>query len=467
MTGQRTGRHILAAVLGGAALLGLVVSFSCAPTPSGTQHVIHTTTPEGGLRLARVLLAEEQPTVSLAAPAPCTITAARNEEVLLELGSLPRTTLRASGSGILLGSRELPHPAIRVLCHRDGELEVNGSRYRGHVLLRRTPSGQLAAINCVPVDHYLYSVLGSESYRSWPAAALEAQALVARSYAMWRMAQRRDGDYDLHATVADQNYLGVAKETPEFRAAVDRTAGVVLLYQMKLFRCYYHSTCGGQTEAVERAFPDPPLLPLSGAPCSFCTASKHYHWRRPFSRAEVADALRRGGATLQGVASIEVAQRTPGGRAQEVAVDTTEGRRLTLSGGDFRQRLGPARLPSTWFEVRATAGGFEFDGRGWGHGVGLCQWGSKGMAEAGYSAGSILEHYYPGAALQRVYTATGRLVEAGGERNSSWSDLRPLTASSSLSSSSSFLRPGGAGVEDEDESEDEDEAEKSTEQDAR
>jgi stage II sporulation protein D len=398
---KRTGKCFVgaAAVL----LVGMAMSSSCMRRPPSTEHVIGATTHQGGPRLARVLLAHDRPSATLASSAPCTVHVAATEEVLLEVSSLPRTAVRATARGIAFGQREFPHAALRVVAHRDGALAVNGSRYRGHLLVRRTRSGQLAIINHIPVDHYLYSVLGSETYRSWPRAALEAQAIVARSYAMWRMAQRRGGDFDLRATVLDQNYLGVAKEAAEFRAAVDRTAGVVLLYQMKLFRCYYHSTCGGHTEAVERVFPDAPLLPLSGARCAWCTGSKHYRWRRELSKSALASALRTGGVAIQGLAALEVTARTPAGRAEEVVVRTSDGRSLTFRGGDFRLKIGPQKLPSVWFQLRETPGGYEFQGRGWGHGVGMCQWGSKGMADAGHSAADILRHYYPGATLQRIY----------------------------------------------------------------
>jgi stage II sporulation protein D len=322
--------------------------------------------------------------------------------VLAELPPLPTTTARPTADGIALGTRTLAQPAIALVPSKDASLTLNGKRYRGQALLRRTPAGKLDLLNVLPVDQYLYSVLGSESYRSWPPAALEAQAIAARSYAFWRMATRRDVDFDVFDTVLDQNYLGLSSETPEFRAAVDRTAGVVLLYQMKLFRCYYHSTCGGQTEAVDRVFPDPPLLPLSGTRCGFCTPSNLYHWRREIAKAEVAAALRRAGVNIQDLASLEVTQRTPSGRAGEIVAVTSDGRRLAFPGADFRLKIGAQHLPSTCFQLQATRSGYLFEGRGCGHGVGMCQWGARGMAAAGRSATEIVRHYYPGAELQRL-----------------------------------------------------------------
>ena len=221
----------------------------------------------------------------------------------------------------------------------------------------------------------------ARSTASWPPTAHQAQAIVARTYAYWRMADRQDQRFDLHATVLDQNYLGMAKERPGFRTAVDRTRGMVLLYKMKLFRCYYHSTCGGHTEAVDNAFPD---------------SSKTR------SAASIEAALRRAGTPVAGVAKVEVTARTASGRALEITVTSKTNRRVVRRASDFRLAVGPRTLPSTFIEILPTASGFAFRGRGWGHGVGLCQWGSRGMARKGCSATDILMHYYPGATLRRL-----------------------------------------------------------------
>ena len=403
-----TSRRLIGAGAATALFLAAVLLFSCMQPPVAVTHPpSEVTTPVGTPRPARVLLVESAPTATIAASSDYTIAPGEAAPGVpaapLDQGArLAETPVRAAGSGFSLGTRHVPGPAILVSSYADGALSVNGSRYRGQLLIRRL-GVEISVLNLVPVEHYLYSVLGSESYASWPEAALDAQAIIARSYALWRMAQRRDEPFDLVATVTDQSYLGIAKENPRLSAAVDRTEGIVLLYQMKLFRCYYHSTCGGATEAVQNVFPDPPLLPLSSVPCAFCKDSPHYRWHCQISKAELADALRRGGTALSRLASLEVATRTPSGRVQDLAVDSSDGAKLAMRAGDFRLRVGPRRLPSTWFEIRDLGAAYEFRGRGWGHGVGLCQWGSKGMAEAGRSATAILQHYYPGATLQRLY----------------------------------------------------------------
>jgi len=410
--GNGAAQEMIGAAVAVGILLAGSLSFSCMRRGTLTQAPSDATLPGGEPREVRVVLVDGATSARIAVSAPYTIApsgglAKGAPRVVAQGPSLGDTTVSVVAAALAIGARHFPDDELLLTAAQDGAVAVNGSHYRGKLFLRRAPGDRLTILNILPVDHYLYSVLGSETYASWPAAALEAQAVVARSYAMWRMAERRDEPFDLHATVMDQNYLGVAKEDPRLRAAVDRTAGAVLLYQMKLFRCYYHSTCGGHTEAVENAFPDPPLLPLSAVPCRYCTASKHYQWERRIPKTELADALRRNGLTLRRLASVEVAVRTAAGRARTVTLRDGERAGATLAASEFRLAVGASRLPSTCFELEDQGAAVRFAGRGWGHGVGMCQWGSKGMAEAGHAAEEILEHYYPGARLVRLYEGRG------------------------------------------------------------
>ena len=407
---SKAKRRLLGTLAATLLVLAVALPFSCIRRkPDGTRS--HATALRAAFRQVaarpvRVLLLDRQPSVTIGTTAPYSIWPAAEGAAALAEGrhqSLPETAVRPTDRGLRLGEHSLAHTAIRITTVRDAALVVNGRPYRGELLIRRDADDALTVVNRLPLDSYLYSVLGSEAYAGWPAAALDAQAVAARTYALWRMIDRSDQPFDLHGSVKDQSYQGVAREDPRLRAAVDRTAGVVLLYQMKLFRCYYHSTCGGHTEAVEDYFPDGPLLPLSGVRCDHCQGSKHYRWERDLSKAELAAALRRDGVALGGGASLEVLSRTKSGRAREVAVEGADGRRRALSASRLRAALGTRVLPSTWFEARDRGDAVALRGRGWGHGVGLCQWGAKGMADAGYSATEILEHYYTGATVERIY----------------------------------------------------------------
>lgn len=411
MTGESLHklRRLLQTIAGVGVLAASFLAPSCAPKPPATTHVpVEVTTPAGEVRPVRVLIAEGISSAKLAISAPFTVEPwgprlRGTPAVLAQCRPLASGLVQATPAALIVGDRHFPDDALFLRIQGSPALSVNGRQYRGNLVVRRTGPAELALVNVVDVEDYLYGVLGGETYPTWPPAALEAQAIVARSYTLWRMAQRRDEPFDLHATVMDQNYLGTSKEDPRLRAAVDRTAGMVLLYQMRLFRCYYHSTCGGHTENVHEVFPDPPLLPLSAVPCQHCKASKHYTWKKVIPRAELTDALARAGQSVRELAGVVVSARTASGRAKEIALDLGGGRRMAMAASEFRLAVGPAKLPSVWFEVRAVPGGYEFTGRGFGHGVGMCQWGAKGMAEASYSATEILRHYYTGAQLVRLY----------------------------------------------------------------
>ena len=407
---SKAKRRLIGGIAATALILAAFLPFSCVQRPSdGTRppsQVIRVALHQVAARPVRVLLVNGDASATIATTETYTIRPTTPGSAALADGkgrSLPETIVRPSSRGLLVGERDLHHHAISIATPRDGAVMVNGRRYRGELLVRRVSSDAVSVVNLLPLDSYLYSVLGSETYAGWPAAALDAQAVVARTYTLWRMVDRNDQPFDLYATVSDQSYLGVAKEDPRLRAAVDRTAGVALLYQMKLFRCYYHSTCGGHTEAVEDYFADPPLLPLSGVRCDRCGASKHYRWQRDIAKSDLTAALRRDGVAIKRLASVEVVSRTKSGRAKEVAVEGADGVRHTLAASKFRLAVGTRTLPSTSFQVRDRGTSLEFRGRGWGHGVGMCQWGARGMADAGCSAAEILRHYYTGATIERIY----------------------------------------------------------------
>lgn len=406
---SKATRRAIGAVAATVVFLAILLPFSCIPRPKD-----RTLPPSKALKMdlrtvaarpVRILLVDAEPSATIGTTSTYRIVTADDSATLLVDGSrhsLPETTVKPTANGIEVGGHAFPHRAIRLEPTRDGALVVGSTAYRGRLIIRRDADEALSVLNLLPVESYLYSVLGSETYAGWPAAALEAQAVISRTYALWRMVDRAEKPFDLHASVKDQSYQGTAKEDPRLRAAVDRTAGVVLLYQSRLFRCYYHSTCGGHTAAVENYFPDLPLLPLSGAKCGYCSASKHYRWTRDVLKSDLSKKLEADGLPIHRIDSIEVTSRTRSGRAREIAV-VAEGVRHVVSGGKFRQAVGASEIPSTHFEVRDSGSSVEFRGRGWGHGVGLCQWGSKGMAEAGLPARDILRHYYPGTALTRLY----------------------------------------------------------------
>ncbi len=247
------------------------------------------------------------------------------------------------------------------------------------------------------LEDYVAGVVAGEMPASFPPEALKAQAVAARSYALTRKieAQAAGRSWDIGAGVLAQVFSRTPG--PAARAAADATAGEVLALGMEPVEAYFHAACGGRTESGLAALGrDLPYLATVG--CGHCEGAPRVRWTLRVGARELARAARLpGGAT-----AARVVARTPSGRAEKVEIQAGE-RRALLGAADLRQRLGFARLPSLAFDVRAERGGFVLDGRGQGHGAGLCQWGAEGLAREGKGYKEILLHYYPGTEVVRMY----------------------------------------------------------------
>ena len=325
---------------------------------------------------------------------------------------------------------------------RDPGLWVGQRRYRGRLQLL-PQSGQLQVVNHVPLETYLPSVVGSEMPASWPLQALQAQAVAARTYAL--KARKPSAPFDVQATTASQVYKGVEAETPSTQAAVMATRGQVLTHNNVLIDAVFHSSSGGSTESSGDLWSR--QLPYLVSVPDFDQASPVRDWRQPLDRSRLQQAF----PELGGALGIDVLSTTPTGRVRQARVVGPSGQ-LSLTGAQLRSRLG---LKSTWvrFELVPTASasaseldGFPLDsasgaapalppplpafslpvpsaktpevvqlvavGRGFGHGVGMSQWGALAMAQRGESYAAILKHYYRGTALQ-PYSELARTAAAG------------------------------------------------------
>jgi stage II sporulation protein D len=280
----------------------------------------------------------------------------------------------------------------------EGPLEVLGRRLRGQIEV--SCAGQLwTAINVLPMETYLTAVLGGEMPPGFPPEALKAQAVAARSYALMRKIDARDQGkpYHLSATVLSQVYAGLSREDPRTATAVEATRGEVLAQGVTPVEAYFHASCGGKTETGSAAL-GRPLDYLKSVSCPCQARSPYAHWRVEVAAEELAKAV-----GLTSVADAEVASRTSGGRASKLRVKSEHGEERTPSAIQVRASLGYQRLPSTWFDLHKEGGRFVFEGRGSGHGAGLCQWGARLLAEEGQGYREILAHYYPGTEVEKIY----------------------------------------------------------------
>ena len=294
-------------------------------------------------------------------------------------------------------------PRLRVLGHPfsaraflltspRGPLVINGRQYRDKLKILPGQNGGLWVINELPLEEYLGGVVHCEISSQWPWEAVKAQAVVARTYATFQRRNRAAELYDVDSGVSDQVYEGIGKEDLQSRKAVEETEGELVLYQGHPIFSVYHSCCGGETESPESLWPG--YFPyLKGTACNFCIDSPRFLWNYPVDSEKLRRTLKRARFLDSEVLGIEIAERSRSRRVLQLTV-TSERGQMEISGKDFRRLLGYDFLRSTNFMVQKKDGGYLFSGRGWGHGVGLCQWGAKGMAERGMDYRSILKYYY-------------------------------------------------------------------------
>ena len=299
--------------------------------------------------------------------------------------------------------RVLGHPISArafLLTSTRGPLVINGRQYRDKLKIFPGPNGDLWAINELPLEEYLGGVVHCEISSQWPWEAVKAQAIVARTYATFQRGNRAAELYDVDSGVSDQIYEGIGKEDLQSRKAVGETAGELILYQGRPIFAVYHSCCGGETESPEYLWPG--YFPyLKRTVCHFCSDSPHFLWSYPVDSEKLLRALKLARFRGSEVLGIEITERSQSRRVLQLAV-TSESGQMEISGKEFRRLLGYDFLRSTNFMVQKKDNRYLFSGLGWGHGVGLCQWGARGMAEKGMDYHSILKYYYQNVQVGKI-----------------------------------------------------------------
>ncbi|MCA9039864.1 MAG: SpoIID/LytB domain-containing protein [Planctomycetaceae bacterium] len=311
--------------------------------------------------------------------------------------------------GIQIGAETFPGKLIRLKTSASPDFWVNDHQYRGEIWFHRLDSGRLLAVNHVPLEEYLGSVVDSEMPATFPDNARKAQAIIARTYALYRRQETADEPYfDLYASTLSQQYLGfqyrtnggrrLAGESKISRRLARETAGQVCLYEGKLFSTYYSAVCGGKTTEGSILFPDAVPL-LQPVPCEYCAAAELYKWERRWSIRQASDYLSREfsrrGIRFGELTKCENVSPEPGPAARFRFEDGRISQTLT---GQQIRNLFPD-LPSPTFKLELTDEQLHFLGAGHGHGVGLCQWGARGMAIEEKTVEDILNHYYPGVTI--------------------------------------------------------------------
>lgn len=305
-----------------------------------------------------------------------------------EIGAMNGLNAQADGRGVALGQWQATQISIEPT--GGGYVWIGDGWYRGRTRLVPTAKG-LTAVNYVDLEQYLYSVLGAEMSANWPQEALKAQAVAARTFALYKRQTSGNGVYDVGDTQTSQVYKGLESEGKATRMAVNATSGQVLTYKGKIILAVFHSSSGGHTENVEDVWSEP-LPYLRGVP-DYDQGTPTYQWAKTFSRSELSRRIGMSNVRLL------IPERTsPYGRIMTMKVVGARGSQ-TITGTKLRQALG---LKSTRFTVTSTANAFELNGSGFGHGLGMSQWGAYNLAQQKVNYQQILQHYYQGTTLANM-----------------------------------------------------------------
>ena len=308
------------------------------------------------------------------------------------------------------------HGPLTVSVEQDGEW-LDGVPYPGALRVVIREDGWLDGINHVDVERYVACVTGVEVWPTFDVEAYRAQAIVARTYVLYQMMRRQGAAFDVSATQGSQVYRGIRENGSARRAAaaVRHTQGLVLTWmddgRDRLFCTYYSATCGGRSQSAAIFGSEGDIEPLAGGvSCDYCKIApgSSYRWGPVhLSKDRIRSKLVGRDPELKSlghIRRIEVSKRTPSGRPVTLRILGSRSDPYEMLAERFRLIVAPNEVRSTDFKVRDAGDEVVFEhGRGFGHGLGLCQWGMQGQALQGRRASEILRYYYPGSRLTRAY----------------------------------------------------------------
>ena len=357
------------------------------------------------------LLSEPVSTLKLEVSDAFIVRPVGGDKVLYKSARIGPTSVVATKTGLKIGKHELTASQIEIVPSQSPAVWVEGHQYRGTLRLYRQ-GNSVQAINVLPLEDYVASVVDSEMPAAFPEEARQAQAIVARTYALYQKQVAEPAALaDLFASTRSQKYLGyqyrdggrlLSGESEAGRKIAAATRGKVCHYRGQIFCTYYSAVCGGNTVRGTDVFSDA-AAPLVSVKCDFCRDARLYRWTAEISKADVQKELEpwlrekgRKPGTLKTVSMVR--SNSPAGSLPEfnVMIDKQSTR---ISGPELRQLLSGRGLYSPRFTIEDKGRQLLVNGRGHGHGVGLCQWGSRGLALEGRTCEQILQYYYPGSAI--------------------------------------------------------------------
>ncbi len=359
--------------------LGILLSIIAAGNPDG--------------RTLRVAVAENVSAVEISG-AGLKLQHSGNNEAIGQ-----KAKARTARKGVKINGKLYRSPV--KITSADQLVYLDGSQYRGEMVIHPQPGGMLV-VNELPMEVYLVGLINAEAHSTWPVESLKAQAVAARTYALYRAHKSDSRAFDVRATVADQVYHGSSLEDRASYKAVNSTRGEILLYKGKPIEAFYHSTCGGKTASAKEVW-GVDLPYLKSVECKWCVESPRYFWKYSASGGHIGEALKTCGHNVGKVKKIKIIGKTDSLRNRTLKIKGSK-KTVKIKASLLRKSVGYTKIFSTRFEVfEPEEGMFLFLGRGSGHGVGMCQWGARGMALDGRSYRDILNYYYPGCRIAKKY----------------------------------------------------------------
>ncbi len=281
-----------------------------------------------------------------------------------------------------------------------GFVKLNKSEYSGKLILVPKDDDRFSILEEIGIEEYLPGVIEGEMPIKWKDDALQAQVIAARTYAIYQRKIKSNALY--HISKQDLAYKGSYMNQRKTKKIVNKSRGTVMVYDWKLFPGYFHSTCGGHTEDINLVFNLKSIPPLSGVDCGHCNKSKYYHWKKTLRKNAIENKLNYTKTKVRKIRNITAEEIGPGGHCSTIKIEHAGGIKK-INANDFRLIVGPNNLRSTSFSIKNNGSSFIFEGIGWGHGVGLCQYGTQSMAKSGFRWFDILRHYYPEIDLVKIY----------------------------------------------------------------
>jgi stage II sporulation protein D len=347
----------------------------------------------GRTETIRVLLKEDARSLRLTSNKPFFAQTISGE--LAAPATYAKADISAMQNGVAINQTDTGEKTVIFTPQRGGRISMNGALYSGDLWVTKK-KGTLSVVNEIDIEQYLQGVVPSEMPQDWPMEALRTQAVISRTYALYQKGKSSGAEYDLVSTVLGQVYKGDSVRHPRAEAAIADTEGIVATYDGDLAVTFFHSTSAGPTEDAEEQWGiDQPYL--KGVSCPLDQGSPYYTWKKNIPRSDIEKIIARIGARhLFGIAPLAY---TKAGRVLTVRLTHEQGE-TTLKAEELRKWLGYRNLPSTQFTIDSFGKTVTFSGMGWGHGIGLCQWGAKVMAEKGFTFDEIISYYYPGIELE-------------------------------------------------------------------